>query len=120
MVTPNEARAEVKAKAESIAERRHKELLEAVRKHGRESSAGNVVHYNKLINVENRLMGTNKILDDLLNEEETFHAAWHTTQTRLEKHNTRLSSWHLMTNVLRLIVNAGILIVLVMYLMDMG
>lgn len=111
---------ESKAQVESTAARRHRELLELHKDIANHNASQINDLYVKLNTISYNTTAVHKCVGDLLVEEERFHQAWHETQARLEKHNTRLSSWHLITNVLRLIVNAGILVVLVMYLMDMG
>lgn len=93
------------------------ELLNGIANHRAEQISD---LYVKMNTINMNLTGTHKCVGDLLVEEERFHNEWRETQARLEKHNTRLSSWHLITNILRLLVNSGILVVLVLYLLDMG
>lgn len=120
---------EVKPKPESAIERRHREMMQSL-----SGEIPNAVYESKRELVEllcaqedrsHRFTRDNHAvvmdrLRDILDEEQRFHMQWAEVQKRLEEKNSWLSQMHLTTNIFRLIINGGILVVLVMYLMDMG
>jgi adenosyl cobinamide kinase/adenosyl cobinamide phosphate guanylyltransferase len=139
LILPADSQPEAKAQVESTAARRHREMMQAltgeipnavfaskrelVELH-KDIANHNATQtndlYQKLNTISYSTGAVHKCVGDLLVEEERFHREWHDAQARIENRTNRLNTIYAWTNVLRLIINAGILVVLVMYLMDIG
>lgn len=120
MTDPTTKQPEAKAQVESTAARRHRELVELHKDIANHNASQINDLYQKLNAISFTMTAMHKCVGDLLVEGERFHREWHEAKARIENRTNRLNTIYAWTNVLRLIVNAGILVVLVMYLMDMG